>query len=654
MATAGLHTAADVLYGYGLGNTYTEFSNREKEVMQGKNYLIASLTHTTQFVIVATIFNQAMDALYKATSWPRSIATFVIPILSLPFGFFAAAVKQGSYEDGVKRLDEGGYRIAKYLPKNLSARTVRVLSFYAEHIGTFLRVAAAVSACALIYFGSYAIGAGIAAAFAYQQLDLMGVVPLSVRLFMETYAPYIANIATLLVGGSILIRITSIFMLASSIPSINRQFNYKVDEFIRQYKVDEFICQQLQIAAKHVIDPFSLKDYEGPLVNQQMNRAEIDKVLDGRDVDFEVNPAHCSRWAIENLSLPKDRNFNKFLGLFEKIAKKENYRMIRLKLKDDEQFREVLLTQFTDLLSGQSPKKNIDRDFDELIGMLAKEKGQSVEQYAVERVSMQMEALVKGLTGEKRMVGEAAHVVHAQNNFSMILPYVESLPAGSVVKEDLLFKIAIAAGDYCARGVKRASDEILQETVIPASLSSGKLKDVSPQIIFEIKVRQAFQEVRHRLVQESYHDIKRSLEQVSIGFNEITKDIHGYDIYRKLLSLGFYPMTDSERDEVGVGDVAMWSMFGQGRGQMKTKYLYMMDNIIGGKGSEDNGLGEFRFSNYIRNSIETNQKLSKEDKEALLEKYTERNANKWSVRETNSRLHRLMLVQMGILRPRTT
>ena len=55
------------------------------------------------------------------------------------------------------------------------------------------------------------------------------------------------------------------------------------------------------------------------------------------------------------------------------------------------------------------------------------------------------------------------------------------------------------------------------------------------------------------------------------------------------------------------------------------------------------------FTNYIRQVIMENSKLSDEQKDLILEKYTEANHGKWTVKETNKRFHRLMFVMLGVL-----
>jgi hypothetical protein len=163
-----------------------------------------------------------------------------------------------------------------------------------------------------------------------------------------------------------------------------------------------------------------------------------------------------------------------------------------------------------------------------------------------------------------------------------------------------------------------------------------------PDKTYEITIRQALQNQRHRLVESGYQHIVNELDIP----NAIAKDVHGFDVYRRMLSLGFFPLTEMERFRLTSAEVVIWKLYEQFRNQAQALYRQQLDAIVHEK-------GELRFSDYIQHAIQTNNSLTAEEKEEIIEKSTNGNGGQWTVAETNSRFHRLMLVMLGVLRKNT-
>jgi hypothetical protein len=130
----------------------------------------------------------------------------------------------------------------------------------------------------------------------------------------------------------------------------------------------------------------------------------------------------------------------------------------------------------------------------------------------------------------------------------------------------------------------------------------------------------------------------------------VALDTHGFDMYRQYLSLGVYPLTDYERNDFGIQEFLNWSLnpgFVDLRCKMYQDYSRSLNHIIKENGNTD-------FVVYIRQIIMSNSKLSQEQKDLILEKYSEGNNNQWTEIETNRRFYRLLFVMLGVSRPKSS
>lgn len=613
----GFMSAVNFLGGFGIGYQYTVVKNKEEEVRQGKNHYISSVCVTGQVAFLGATVAKVAETVFKLTgaalTTTRVLSSFVVPILSLPIGLLMAAVKHGDYEKVRAFFETHVPTLAQFLPRTLSQRTIRISNFLTEHGSTLIKVAMIVSAVALTAFGQLAFGGTILATLAYREIDTRGFVPRKLSLFLETHLPIVTSVG-LIIGGSFLLQVLTCLQIASFFPPAHRFLSHKLDDVVRRYIP---------------VDGHKLASYEAPLnENKKLTAAEMHAVLDGRDHHFDINPAHCAKFAVENHNLPQDFQFEGLLSLYDQVDWNKNYFLIRSKLKDDE--------IFTDFLKKTFPEEaNIEANFDSLMTRLAQKENQTKEVWAAKWMRSQMVKLIDILNGKIRVKGEQKDLDTAISNCSKILPYLKAMPIG-MEQEDLLLKLAVEAGDYCARGIKRTSGEILDESVVP-NLNPNLTEN--PQKNYELNVLQALQNERLKSVQQSYHLIK---EQLRVP-GRLANDVHAFDVYRKILSLGFYPMTQHDRNSLQFIDLWNWTLFFSPiRQMMHREYSNRIDQAIV-------DLGEARFTDYIRKEIGENRTLSEQDKEDLLEKYTSANNGRWTVAETNKRFHRLMLVMLGVL-----
>jgi len=498
--------------------------------------------------------------------------------------------------------------------------------------------------------------------------------------------------------------------------------------------VHRFLCHKVDAFGRLFFSPKSpsLAQYEQPLVTRKkMPAAEIHEILDGDDRDYELNPAHCSKWATEKLPLREDRNFDKFVSLCNEIPWERQYPFVKQKLQDDENFQHFLMKQF--------PLENIDSKFDELRALLFAKEREALEAdslfryflqnhfgkefsldrfdemvsevaqmdrgalkenkifralltnllcdqlidrlvfeahndpkayhsslqktleisesnfakyckkcpklirkipaergrevYAANWVRLNMKLMVEVLKGNRYATSPREDLDDAMSHSAQILARMDALDL--LDRENVLLKLAIEGGNYCCRAIKRASREIYHETIVPQEgLHLEALENFDPLQAYETRIRQALENERFRLIQEKYHTVVGGSPIVP---KAVSKDVHGFDSYSPSLSIGFYPSTKQERDNLPTLTVPVWTYYDRHRKSMYFKYRKRLDEIVTGMREES-----YCFD-FIRRNL---AHLSEEESAAVIDKYIGKH---WDVEETNSRFHRLLFVMLGAL-----
>jgi len=354
---------------------------------------------------------------------------------------------------------------------------------------------------------------------------------------------------------------------------------------------------------------------------------EIMEILDAPDEDYAINPAHCSKPAGGLESFPSNTNFDQFITLFDEVDWKKNSVILK-KLKDEEQFITFLMEQFP-----STEKEDFIENFDFHINNLAKKVNLSKEQYAESWCRQQLTTFVAVLKGEKALKGTQKDLADTIYFSSKVLAHLESIQkSDSVSFEDDLLKIATEGGDYCARQLKNASSE-LTSNILRKGLPGN---EANLQKNHELKIGMALQEQRKLIVDSLY---KTVVDQASVP-NVISSDIHTFDIYRLCLSLGFLPLTDHERANVGIIELLMWESYGMAQTMLYHEYR---KNLCASIQTDSANSGV-----YIDQVIAENTELTDAQKDAIAERWMP--TDNQSVAEVNQSFWRLMLVMMGVLR----
>lgn len=641
--------------GFGIGYLFSLDKKKEDEIKQGGEYYLSVPCQSSELGDLGFVVNEVAKHIFKESSlFSIAVLCNVVPIIHLPFSLFTACVKLGDYptlinslkkyremtEEVIECLGEdkeqgsqslinriglnlckANLRICDCIPNQLSNRTIRTLSFFAQYTGDLIRIGMAVGGFVSLYFCSYAFGGALLLSLGIREIDRLGYVPHKFSLFMESYMPAISSIGILVGGGTLFIQAAAILRLATFFSPVNH-----------------FVSHKVSAVAHSIFSPLavSLAEYEAPLIEQKkMKKAEITKILEDEDENYEINPAHCSKWATENIPLPTDYHFDKFLTLYDQIDWTQRYNIVGKKLKDDiENFGLFLQREFPEEI-------DVFTNFDAYIEKLARPRQQTKEAYAAHYLREQLVQMVSLLKGDwgAQLQGDRQDLEEAIPHCAQILPYLKS--CNNRDREDILLKLAVEAGTYCARGVRRASVDIVNETVRPNILQEDATA-LDPNKIYETRIRQALQNQRLRYVERAYLEIK-NMAPNTVG-NTVGKSVHGFDIYRQLLSLGFYPLSPLERSRINMAEIPFWSMYSQFREFMLKNYQQGLDQIVMDE-------GQLKCCIYLTNMIEDNSNLSEEEKADLIENYITADVNddeRRLIREKN--LRRLALVAMGVLR----
>ena len=206
-----------------------------------------------------------------------------------------------------------------------------------------------------------------------------------------------------------------------------------------------------------------------------------------------------------------------------------------------------------------------------------------------------------------------------------ILFYLKSLK-DETAREGIVLKLAAEGGDYCALGLKKTSKEILIESILGIQKS------------YEAKLRHALQNERFNKIQLVYHLFAK---RGWFGPDAIAGNVHLFDEFRKGTTLGFYPLSLSERKQYVTLELLIWEMYGFSRDFMRFLYRQNLNQVI-------EETGDLDFSNYMRAIIRSNPNLSEEERDELQDELAVATSD-----DSKYDFYRLLLVMLGILRPAT-
>lgn len=634
----------DLAMGFGIGNAIANFQTKEEEIKQGKNNYLASVFQAGQVgnfsqvagVLIPHIPNTPCRLIV-------GIANTILPLLGLVACPVAAAVKEGHYETGAKLFNMAteDTRLALLaVPEELSLPTNRLFKYLADNTGNLARAGTVIGALALPIFGGAYLTAAMLVPIAFECMDSKGLIPQSISLAAEKYMPAASETCMLLSGG-IVSQLFSAASLANRSTYLSQRLHRKLDSTVSSY---------------FHLKGASLAEIDAPLIEcKELTFDRINDILNGNRCEFEINPAHCSKAACALIDMPEDEDLAKFLILFNEIDWHQCYVQLKNKFHDDDRFIEEFKT-----ICGVTDEELI-ANFENYISTQAAKEEKTKEQFLSDQLKLQMTGLVNALLGITRIKGSQHDLQDAIANCKKILAYLVNSPDQAVTqveREDILLKLAVEGGEYCARGVKRASLEILGGIVQQGFPSEGQ--EFDPHKSYEQKIRQSLELARSTILQSVYQKLIETLTRLAKkGANvkiaddaqtidaqavAIAQDVHTMDLYRQYLSLGFYPLTQNERNAFGLTELINWGspLYREIRSCMYTSYYDQLDESI-------KELGELHFANHLRALLEKNPSLDEQQREDILDKFMYCNNHIWTFEDSQERFHRLFFVMIGVL-----
>jgi len=616
------------------GADYFNSKYEEVNVKQSKNSYVEYLPKKIQQINPSDITDNFGEIFQNFTlETTRKMIISALPVSSIAFYTSAAAIKNTHYSSDLGTFDQA--------PQ--SRLPIIVFTNIADQTGDIARIGTIAGAIMLPFIINPLLVCSLITPVAYKMMDSYNWVPKNIGLSMEEYMPIVLSGVGFL-KGSLFGKLSSATSLVTNIPTANKFLHQKIDRITSQY---------LQLEGP------TLEEIDQPvLLNRNMTFNQINKILEADDQAFNIAAAHCATTVNACFQLEEDLDFKKFIGLCNQIDWKNNFISLNSKFIDDENFLNFLSAKFEN-------KKITKGNFTYHLEILAKSEGLTPPQFLSLQVKKQMRNFVSILNGKKHANGSKKNLEEAISYCGQILTYVGNLDSNKrhqqIELEDILMKLAIEGGKYCVRGIKRASREVL-DGIFQQDLQK-KGDDSNPTHAYEIKLLAVFQQMRLKILENFY---LKFIEQVVNVVNDgdkakrifidtettdeevtaIAQDIHTLDLYRRPIVLGFYPLTNFERNSFTLPELLMWgSPFYPFRDMRNHMYQIYKQNLD--EGVQE--MGEFHFFNYFKHIIHENSSLSDIEKLLILSKYIDRNGDRWTMQETTHNFHRLIFVMLGIL-----
>jgi hypothetical protein len=615
------HLLKNTLLGWSNGYHYIQVNFQEETIKAGGSYILASFYLEVQLLCLSRIINKLAIIIFPSKNAPGFVK---IASFTFPFVLLAGIVTEGKYPALVEKWNSI-FPFPQLSPNLSNKYVVTPSNFLSKHSSKILNVAALITSTALIALGNPYYGATALVAISYHIMAKRGWVPYKVSLFMERYMPILTEVTELLLETN---SFNQVIAGISLIPRLfhNQVFLSTIDLiFHRIFKREGFTFKEM---------------FAPQRIQQDLSYEEMIGILYTDPRDFQIDPAHCSKFAIEGFSFEKDDDFTKFSTLFNSITWKQKYLYIVSKLKNDENFISFLNEKKN---QGSLANSTKDKELEEYIEELAQQDNISKEDYVAKWVQEQMTLFVQGLKRERIVPGGTNSLEVAIKTYGHILPYLEKLnseKSDPIFLEDILLKIAVEGGSYCTIKLKQTASEI-EKSIL--SLEKKKFEnpaskeDIDPIKSYELKLKVALEEKRLKLIQNNY------LKSNKIFLDSLKNELHIFDEQKIPTHLGFYPLYDYEKANISIMEFLAWEAWYELRQQMYKFYLEGLEETI-------QSLGNQHFSDYLVQFINENPKLSQDQKNSIINDFWNGKGAQCSKESTQKRFHYLVLVMLGVLR----
>ncbi len=600
--------------GFALGYEFMHIQHGIDEFKQGEHGLfLASMIQASQVTTLANIIFLAAEKYPPWIKIPLHILCNVVPVchIALPVSHL---IHEGYYEAMALQWNQ---RLARWkfvtVPRRLSPSTLNMTTFVSKNLNKGIRITAFFAAISILGSRNYLYGLGIITACISEIAIRHFFMFRRVRIYSDMYLPLLAKM-TFIVQGVFISRLINF---------------YKV---ITHYRPLNFYVQnQVSCFARYLFGwekGIALSDIDADWVkNREFTAAQILEILGGRDEEYEINPAHCSKPILGD-HLPCDRDFQKLLVLFDRIDWTKKTSLLLPKLKDDTRFRAFMRTQLEK--KGVPVQNDFQRDLQNLTN------GLSTERFLAHWTRRQMADLVAILKREKPVEGDERVLEEAISKCSRLIPHLITCKDKTHV-EDALLQLSIEGGNYCAIEIRRTMGKLLDEFET-IGLSGDPLK------VYEFKILRTLELWRLAPIEAVYGAMSEWYRQQTGGFaqqfsSSMLSNLHIFESYKGWGGLGFVPLTTYERDLVSLFEIVFATFnLSKSMPEIYNDYIQNLDGAVTYN-------GEIYFGTYIPALIHS-MKITPTQKEDLIERFIDPT----NPEKTKHIFKRLMFVRLGVLR----
>lgn len=591
--------------GWSLGASFAGAKASEVMYKQGGHTMLAALCQIFQIVPLCAVGSQLAEHLPASSLKTRvKFLCAVAPFVSVPCCLLNGYVV-GNGSIPIKPI-------------------AGVLRFTNKHIGSAARVAILAGSLAMISLGQRVQGAALCLALAYEGVDSLGYVPRKISLFIEKHISVVSHIAQIFTGNVTTKFFSAIHLSLNTSSSFHRALHTKIDSLYR----------------KLVNKPSpALREVDTPVVERtSLTVAEIKNILNKNVWEFSVSPSHAASSVFDLQPLPENKNADLLLNFFNSVSwhDEEHRKLIYSKLNKDERF----ITIIQEKIAPEKSIKQIQAEFNFYLESLSKDTNTNPTDYLFNWFHLQLTAFVKIMKGEERVTGLQQDLDDAIPNCYKIIAYLSSLDQKNKMDkretDDILLKLAVEGGNYCALGIKRACHEVVSQ------IMQSKAKTVShkdEQLDYKTRLLATLQEKRRLIYLAEYASLIR--DGVFLAKSESNSHIE--EIFQTWLGLGFYPITRHQRKAFGFKDLFHWEVYARLRAEMYMDYKNQLSATV-------DELGKQAFGLFLQILIQNNPSLSASEQQEILYMCSECNDGKWTSEETQKKFHFLVFYMLGIVK----
>lgn len=494
--------------GFNCGYGFSQFKDIGKDTFTKVLFQPGQFQTLTDAVIkTLNSMKSTYPSAMRGIEWCNKINRWYvyIPVLSL-----AALLNYDHYLSLAIPMRKLGLPIPS---KAWSERTGQLLSFFADHISDFIRIAMLVTTVATLFFNPSLFGASHLAALVYG--EIRNYVPESLDRFVRHALPLMTFGCSLSAGRE----------LKKTALILGRDLfvNWII---ARSSKTSKTRPEQQETTLES---------------NTAMSRQEIDEILAASDEDYELNPEHyCKRIPYENI-LPQDREFSKLLEIYNEIPIADRIQFLRPSLYKDASFLDTLRREF--------PGEDVNESFYSMFERFAQSQHLTTDAYIDEWGREQLQKLVEQLQ-------QKTPTDSTVEDFAIITAYLDS--AEEEIRHQTILQIATTRHDCDSYEMIGLSHGIVAKAVFSLDLQNHP-DDATK--IYEIKIWQAIQ--NQRLFQ-----IKASLDNLKESFPSIVAQLlNGADFFK-----GLYPIKTTNTEPMEFSSVYTAQMQGAAKADIAEAY----------------------------------------------------------------------------------